>query len=174
MRRPPALLSPTCLPVTCLLLACLMTACGGTASTAEEIAEQVNAAREPAETQTGDLLLRASIAPTAALGEAITSRYGVQSDPRTVLLLAGVRRIDGVDGVDEVSVPATLSATARDLRGVCQTIAMNEVRLDGFIDHVGEVRITPPDTLGFEIVATTADGSTLELRFNREVFPAQR
>lgn len=171
MRRPPALLSPTCLPVTCLLLACLMTACGGTASTAEEIAEQVNAAREPAEARVGDLLLRASIAPTAALGEAITSRYGVQPDPRTVLLLAGVRRIDGVD---EVSVPATLSATARDLRGVRQTIAMNEVRLDGFIDHVGEVRITPPDTLGFEIVATTADGSTLELRFNREVFPAQR
>lgn len=166
MRRLPAFLSSTC-----LLLACLTSACGGTASTAEEIAEQVNAAREPAEAQVGDILVRASIAPTAALGEAITSRYGLEPNPRTVLLLVGVRR---VEGVDEVSVPATLVATVRDLRGVRHDVTLKELRIDGFIDYVGEIRIAPPDTLGFGITATTDDGITVDLRFSRDVFPARR
>lgn len=154
-----------------LWLSCLLAACGGSPSTADEIAAQVNAAREPAEAQVRDVLVRASIAPTAALGEAIASRYGVQPDPRTVLLLVGVRR---VEGVEEVSVPASLVATVRDLRGVRQDVALKELRADGFLDYVGEIRIAPPDTLGFEISATTEDGTTVDLRFSRDVFPAQR
>lgn len=152
------------------LLSCLLAACGGTPATQDEIADQVRASREPAEVQVGDLLVRASIAPTASLGGPIAARYGVTPSPRTVMLLVGVRR---VEGTDEVSLPATLVAHVRDLRGVRTPITLHEVRSDGFIDYVGEVRIAPPDTLSFEIVAEH-EGTPVELRFSRDVFPPQR
>ncbi|MCR6662789.1 MAG: DUF4426 domain-containing protein [Luteimonas sp.] len=151
--------------------ACLLAACGGQRTGSDEIAMQLNAAREPAEAQAGDLLVRASIAPTAALPEAIASRYGVRRDPRGVLLLAGLRR---VDGAQETSLPATLSVEVRDLRGVRRNVPLREVRLDGFIDYVGEVRAAPPDTLTFDVVAEDDDGNQVELRFSRDLFPPQR
>ena len=149
----------------------LLAACGGTPATQEEIAAQMNAAREPAEARVGDVLVRASIAPSASLGDAIARRYGIERDPRTVLLLVGVRRIEGNA---EASLPATLTARVRDLRGVRSRIALREIRSDGFIDYAGEVRVAPPDTLSFEIEAQLEDGTVLPLRFNRDVFPPTR
>lgn len=155
-----------------IALACLATAllaaCGGTPATQQEIAAQVNAAREPAEARAGDVLVRASIAPAASLGAAIAARYGVERDARNVLLLVGVRRIDGAD---EAPIPATLTATVRDLRGVPRPVALREVRADGFIDYVADVRVHPPDTLAFEIVVDAGDGVRVPLRFSRDVFP---
>ncbi len=156
---------------TVLVIACLLAACGGQRTTADEAADQLNASREPAEAQAGDVLVRASIAPTASLSESIASRYGVARNPRTVLLLVGVRR---VDGAEETSLPATLTVGARDLRGVRRVVELREIRVDGFIDYVGEVRTTPPDTLTFDVLAETDDGRQVELRFNRDVFAPSR
>lgn len=150
-----------------ILTSMLFAGCGGRPATEQEIAAQLNAAREPAQAQVGDLLLRASISPTSSLSETIASRYGVARSPRTVLLLVGVRR---VDGTTETSVPATLDAGFRDLRGVQRAIALREVRSDGFIDYVGEVRVSPPDTLTFDITADAGDDGGVRLEFSREVF----
>lgn len=156
---------------TALVIVSLLAGCGGQRTTADEIADQLTASREPAEAQVGDVLVRASISPTASLSESIASRYGVARSPRTVLLLVGVRRIDGTE---EMSLPATLTVGARDLRGVRRMIDLREIRVDGFIDYVGEVRTSPPDTLTFDVVAETDDGRQVELRFNRDVFPPSR
>jgi hypothetical protein len=145
----------------------LLGACSGRPASQEEIAAQMNAAREPAEAQAGDLRLQASIAPTALLGEAIATRYGVQRNSRTVLLLVGVRR---VEGDIETMLPAALDVGVRDLRGVRRAVPMREVRSEGFIDYVGEVRAAPPDTLTFDIVANAGDAGTARLEFTREVF----
>lgn len=151
-----------------IVIVTLLAACGGTPMSAEERARHVQAAREPAERQVGDLRIRASIAPTAALNEVVANQYGVRPDPHTVLLLVGVRR---VEGADEVSLPAGVIATVRDLRGVQRPVALREVRNEGFIDYAGDVRIAPPDTLTFDI-AVDVDGSTAAtLRFSRDVFP---
>src|SRR5690606_11547942 len=108
-----------------LVQCCLLAACGGTARNPDDIAAQVQAAREPAEARAGDLLLRASIAPTSALGDAIAQRYGVSANPHSILLLVGARRIEGGS---EVPIPAHLRVVARDLRGVRTTVPLHEVR----------------------------------------------
>ncbi|WP_165967341.1 DUF4426 domain-containing protein [Luteimonas aestuarii] len=145
----------------------LLAACGGRPASQDEIAAQMNAAREPAEVQSGDLRLQASIAPTSSLNDAIAARYGVQRNARTVLLLVGARR---VDGNVEASLPATLQVGVRDLRGVRRPVGMREVRSDGFIDYVGEVRVAPPDTLTFDILADAGEAGAARLEFTREVF----
>lgn len=144
-----------------------LAACGGRPASQDEIAAQMNAAREPAEVQAGDLRLQASIAPTSSLNDAIAARYGVQRNPRTVLLLVGVRQ---VDGDADTSLPATLDVGVRDLRGVRRAVEMREVRSDGFIDYVGEVRLAPPDTLTFDITADAGEAGSARLEFTREVF----
>ena len=151
-----------------MLVLGLLAACGGTPMPAEERARHVQAAREPAEVQAGDLRIRASIAPTAALSGIVARQYGVRPDPDTVLLLVGVRR---VEGADEIPLPASVTATVRDLRGVQQAVALREVRSEGFIDYAGDVRIAPPDTLTFDIAVETPGGDASTLRFSRDVFP---
>jgi hypothetical protein len=153
--------------VAALALAVLLVACGGRPVSQEELAAQLGATRVPAEARAGDLLLRASIAPTASLGEAIAAHYGVSRNPRTVLLLVGVRR---TDGATETSLPAVMEAGVRDLRGVRRPVELREVRSEGFIDYVGEVPVTPPDTLSFDIQADAGDAGIARLAFSREVF----
>jgi hypothetical protein len=150
-----------------MLLALASPGCGGRAVPQDERAAQANAAREPAEAQVGALRLRASIAPTASLGEAIATRYGVARDPRSVLLLVGARR---VDGGDEVPLPASLDVGVRDLRGVRRAVPMREVRSDGFIDYVGEIRVAPPDTLSFDVSADAGEAGVARLEFTREIY----
>lgn len=151
-----------------IAIVALLAACGGTPMSAEERARHVQAAREPAEMQVGDLRIRASIAPTAALGDIVAQQYGVRPDPDAVLLLVGVRR---VEGADEVSIPAGVVATVRDLRGVQRPVALREVRNEGFIDYAGTVRIAPPDTLTFDVAVEVDGNDAATLRFSRDVFP---
>ena len=158
-------------PIMTLAVAALLAGCGGSPATQAEIAAQVSAAREPAEVRAGNLLLRASIAPTVDMGSTVAQRYGITPGPRTVLLLVSLHR---VDGTDEVPIVTTPSAGVRDLRGVRSQVALREVRYDDFIEYVGEVRVTPPDTLSFDISADLGSDKTIELRFNRDVFPPGR
>lgn len=151
------------------LAALAVAACGGDPASRANLSAQAEAARLPAELQHGDLRIHASLAPTAGLNDAIAARYGVTPGRNVHLLLVGVRR---GEAADETSVPARVQARARDLRGVWQDVALNEVRSDGFIDYVGSLRVAPPDTLAFEITvhADGAPGPAI-LRFSRDVFP---
>lgn len=151
-----------------LTFAAAIAACGDPASRAD-LAAHREAARLPAERQVGDVTIRASLAPTASLGAAIVQRYGVEPGRDVHLLLVGVRR---GPAHDETSLPARVTARARDLRGVWRDIALHEVRSDGFIDHAGAVRVAPPDTLAFEIRVHPEGADAPEvLRFSRDVFP---
>lgn len=145
-----------------MLLAALLAGCGGAAP-----APQGNAAQEPAVLQLGDLTLRASAVPTTLLGEAAARQYGVDRDPRNVLLVIGLRR---ARAGGEISLPARVEARATDLLGRGQPLALREVRSDGFIDYVGVARISPPETVRFDIRVEADGAAPLELRFSRDFF----
>lgn len=116
----------------------------------------------------GDVSMRASVVQTATLGAEVASQYGIRRDPGTVMLLVAVRQ--GADG-NEVALPAQITATATDLRGQRQTIAMRELRVGDLLDYVGTVQTTLPDTLRFDVTIVREDGATSSLQFSREFFP---
>lgn len=151
------------------IAAAMMAACGTDAPPRADIAMAAEAARLPAELREGDMVIRASLAPAASLNAAIAQRYGVQPAGNMQLLLVGVRQ--GPPD-NEASLPAQVSARARDLRGVWQEVAMHEVRSDGFIDYAGGVRASPPDTLTVEVTVRLpgADAPAV-LRFSRDILP---
>lgn len=154
----------------CVLLAACLAACGGSdpARDADRFAQR-QASRAPAELQVGDLRIYASLAPTTALGPAITERYGIPPARDAHLLLVGLRR---GEAHADVAVAGSVVARARDLRGVWQQIDLRETRVDGFVDYVGTVHAMPPDTLSFEIVARADDDADPHvLQFSRDIFP---
>ena len=152
-----------------LLALCLLTACGDSPGDQADRAAQATASRQPAELVLGDLRISASVAPTAPLSALIADRYGVSPDRDVQLLLVGLRQ-----GPlhDETPVQAQVTVRARDLRGVWQDVAMREVRSEGFIDYVGSVRVTPPDTLAFEVTVRRPGTEAPDiLRFSRDLVP---
>ena len=150
----------------------ILCGCGGTSPTPPTMA----AAPTPAVLQAGDVTIRASAVPTHALGEAVAQQYGIERDPRTVLLLVGVRR---GSGTAETSLPARVRGSAVDLLGRRQEIAMREIRSDGpasgsgqgFIDYAGTVRISPPETLRFDLAIERDGAAPATLVFSRDFFP---
>lgn len=147
-------------------LAVLLTACSGPTPDSDA-ARQAAQLPQEAIVRSGDLLVRANTVPTATLGEAVARQYGITRDPRTVLLLVGVRR---VAGADETPVPARVSATAVGLLGKRQAPAIREVRSGDFIDYVGSFRIAAPDTLRFDVEVVADGGGRATLQFNRDFF----
>jgi len=127
-----------------------------------------NEAMQEATLRTGDVVVRANAMPTQSLGDAVARQYGIERDDKTVLLLVGVRR--GTDA-QETALPARIDATATDLMGHRQDIALREVRSGDFIDYVGTARVIPPDTLRFELQIALEGKSWGTLRFNRDFFP---
>lgn len=114
----------------------------------------------------GDVVVRASAIPTDMLGEAVARQYGIERAPGTVLLLVGARR-----GSAEAALPARVSATATDLLGKRQAIAMREVRSGEFVDYAGTARVIAPDTLRFDVEVATEGAAPMSLQFNRDFFP---
>jgi hypothetical protein len=139
-----------------------LAACGGAPpppSTAE--------AQLPATLQSGDVTIRASTVPTLQLGAAAAEQYGIPRDGGTILLLVGVRL--GV--AEDTSLPARVTASATDLLGRRQDIALREVRSGGFIDYAGTATLSPPETLRFDIVVERDGAPRESLRFTRDFFP---
>lgn len=150
-----------------LLLAAagLVAACGGTPQPASH--ESADAAPREASVRLGDVVVRATAIPTATLGEAVAGQYGIVRDHKAVMLLVGVRQ---GSGPQEAALPARLTASATDLLGKRQAIAMRAVRTGGLVDYVGVATVIPPDTLRFDINALPEGGQRMTLRFNRDFF----
>ncbi len=151
-----------------LALLALLPACGGEPGLPDRAA-RADASRQPAELQVGAARIHASLAPTATLNATVAARYGISPARSAQLLLVGVRQ-----GPlhQETAIPARVTARARDLRGVWQDVPLREVREDGFIDYVGTVRATPPDTLTVEITVRREGAESPDLlRFDRDIFP---
>lgn len=143
----------------------LLAACGGTPSSTPPAAQ---AAPEPAAVRVGDVRVHASTIPTMQLSEAVARQYGIARRDGSILLLVALRR--GPEG-SEVAVPGTVVATATDLRGRTQSIAMRESRADGLIDYIGTVETSLPDTLRFDLQINAEGAGPATLRFSREFFP---
>jgi len=153
---------------------CASFALGGCGGTSPVPPPATAATQAPAVLQAGDVTIRASAVPTAVLGEAVAAQYGIERDPRTVLLLVGVRR---GSGPEETSLAARVRGSAVDLLGRRQQIALREIRSDGpgpgqgFIDYAGTVRISPPETLRFDLAIERDEAAPATLSFNRDFFP---
>ncbi len=149
-----------------LALAVVLAGCGG-APPPHGGADPAQATQE-AIVRLGSVVVRANAIPADALGEAVARQYGIARDPGTVMLLVGVRRDHGGE---ETALPARVAATATDLLGKRQAIAMREVRSGGFVDYVGIARVIAPDTLRFDVDVAPEGGTPVNLQFNRDFFP---
>lgn len=132
-------------------------------------------ARQEAIVRIGDTTLRGSAVQTSMLDAGVARQYGIHREPGTVMLLVTVRQ--GADG-DEAAAPVRVTATATDLRGRRQTVAMRELRVADpgpgpgpvLLDYVGTVQTTLPDTLRFDVTIVRDGGATASLQFSRELF----
>ena len=125
-------------------------------------------AHADAVTRIGDVSIRASVIQTSMLNEPVAREYGITRDPKTVLLLVAVRQ--GPDAT-ATALPASITATATDLRGGRQDIAMRELKSGDLVDYIGTVGTTLPDTLRFDITVVRAGGATSTMQLQREFYP---
>ncbi len=126
------------------------------------------AAQQEAVVRTGDVTIRATAMPTTGLGAEIADRYGIVRDDDTIMLLVGIRKDTEAQ---EVALPATIQATATNLSGQRQAIALRELRSDDLLDYVGTVKADLPDTLRFDLVVVPEGASSTTLQFSREFYP---
>ena len=148
----------------------LLVACGG--SDPQPATAQPAVPRHET-VQVGDVTVRANTLRTADLDAQVAERYGIARDPATVLLLVGVRR--GA-GVDEVPIPARVTATVTDLRGQRHTLDMRELHGNDasgatVLDYFAVVETSPPDTLRFDIDVAWNGGPGTTLRLDHELRP---
>lgn len=150
------------LTLCCLALAVLV-ACGG--GDKPRPARKLDAVQD-AVARVGDLTVRANAVSTAHLGEAMAKQYGITRADDTVLLIVSVRQ--GPDGRD-VAVPADVSVTARTLSGTPAPLPLREVRTGELVDHVGTFKVTPPDTLTFDVKVARDGKQVASLTLTREI-----
>lgn len=147
----------------CCLALTVLVACGG--ENDPRPARKLDAVQD-AVARVGDLTVRANAVSTAHLGEAMAKQYGIIRADDTVLLIVSVRQ--GPDGQD-VAVPADVSVTARTLSGTPAPLPLREVRTGELVDHVGTFRVTPPDTLTFDVKVAREGKQVATLTLAREI-----
>ncbi len=116
----------------------------------------------------GEVSMTVSAIQAHRLSPQIAARYGAEHEAGTVLVVVSLRR-----GEDASAVPLAarqVMVTASDLLGRKQALAMREVRDGDLRDQVGLARITPPETLAFDVVAEDERGQRYRARFNRDFF----
>ncbi|MBN8212540.1 MAG: DUF4426 domain-containing protein [Xanthomonadales bacterium] len=144
----------------CLALA----ACG---NDAPKPAKRLDTPQE-AVARDGDVTIRANVIATAHLNERMTRDYDIPRDDSSVLLMVSVRR--GADGSD-VSLPATITASATNLQGQTRPIAMREMRIGELTDYIGTAQMTPPETLRFDLKIVREGAAASTMTFSRDFEP---
>lgn len=147
-----------------LLLTATLSACGG----GGKAPVPANSAPQEATSRIGDVTIRATAMPTAQLSEPVATQYGIARADNTVMLLIGVRK--GSDA-QETALPATITATATDLRGRRHDIAMRELRSGDLLDYVGTFEVSPPDTVRFDVTIVREGGASSTMQFTRDFYP---
>jgi len=156
------------------LLCVALVACGGNAPPAPPTSASANSATQEAVSRIGDVTIRASAIPTSTLSEQVARQYGIARNNETVMLLIGVRQ---GESAQETALPATITATATDLRGRVHPIEMRELRSGdaasgtALLDYVGTIDVTPPDTLRFDVQIVREGGATSQMQFSRDFYP---
>lgn len=147
----------------CALALALLAGCGRESSVPPA---QGNAAGSET-VKVGEVAMHVTAVQTGKLPEQVVRRYGAQRDARTVLVLVSLRR--GEDAAATAVSAQNIEATATELLGRKQRLALREMRDGELVDYVGTAQVSPPDTLHFEVTAR-ADGQTYRLKFNRDFF----
>lgn len=151
-----------------LAITCAVALAGCDGGNAPAPAVPAAATSQEAVSRAGGATIRASAVPTASLAAEVAGRYGIVRDDRTVLLLVAVRK--GTE-MQETSVPATITATATNLSGQRQPVALRELRSGDLLDYVGTVQTSLPDTLRFDLTIAVEGGATSTMQFSREFYP---
>lgn len=150
------------------VLALGLSACGRGGGADTPAAPTDPGAPQEAVTRIGDVTIRASVVQTSSLPEAVAMQYGIARSDRLALLLVAIRQ--GPEA-QEVALPATITATAIDLRGRRQDIPMRELRTGELLDYVGTAEIDLPDTVRFELTIVREGGAQSTMQFSREFYP---
>ncbi|GAB3747877.1 DUF4426 domain-containing protein [Lysobacter olei] len=151
-----------------LLVALAVSGCGGDGPSRPALSATAPSAPQEAVTRIGDVTIRASVVQTSSLSEPVAMQYGIARSDRLALLLVAVRQ--GPEA-QETALPATVTATAVDLRGRRQDITMRELRTGDLLDYVGTAEIDLPDTLRFELAIVREGGARSTMQFSREFYP---
>jgi len=154
-------------PATTLMTAGLALALAACSQGVPPPATPMQAPQE-ATSRIGDVTVRANVLPTQTLSEEVARQYGLTRDPDTVMLLVGVRQ--GPEA-QEVALPATVTAVATDLSGRRHDIALRELRSGDLLDYVGTLKVTPPDTLRFDVTVVREGGAQSQMQFTRDFHP---
>lgn len=117
----------------------------------------------PAQADFGALRVHYNALPTLAMSETVARSYGIERSADTALVMVALRR---VQAGDEVPASGRVEASASDLSGRRQTIALRDAVTGDYTDHVGTVRISAHDQLNFELAVRSADGAGT-VRFSR-------
>jgi hypothetical protein len=153
--------------IASLAFAFALAGCGNHASssTATAAATAGTVANGATATSNG-ITLRASVVETADLQESVARGYGIAREPNQALLLLAVRNAQG-----DNATPVSLQATVSDLKGGTRPLPLREIRAGDFVDRIGLVPVSAPDTLTFEVRAQLAPGSSSTVRLNRDFYP---
>lgn len=118
----------------------------------------------PARVTLGEIEATASVVPLTALNSAMARRYGVTPGRSGTLLVVGLQ-------AGETPRHASVSGHARDLRGVRQGLVFREIEVDGEVEYIAAVAVTPPDTLRFELEIDAGHGHRGSLKFSHDLLP---
>lgn len=114
-----------------------------------------DAQAQPHEARQGDYLLRSSTVASQNIAPQTAAKHGITPAPSRAVLNVVVLK---AGSAAEATVAAEVSASRQNLAGVQQTIALREVRANGYISYIGSYEFLPREVIDFTITATPADG----------------
>lgn len=120
--------------------------------------------------ESGDTVIHYNALPTAMLSAEVARGYGITRSANRALLNVSVHR-RGEDGSTRAT-NALVKAAATNPNGQRQELRPRRVQEGDAIYYLAEARITPQDTLLFEL-DITPDGTAQPIRaqFQQEFFP---
>ncbi|MDQ3058887.1 MAG: DUF4426 domain-containing protein [Pseudomonadota bacterium] len=107
------------------------------------------------EVRQGDYVLRSSTVASQSIAPETAAQHGIVPAPGRAVLNVVLLR-PGNPSTAEATVAAEVSASRQNLAGVQQTIAMREVRANGYISYVGSYDFLPREVIDFTITARPA------------------
>lgn len=127
-------------------------------------------AKAQSTTEADGFVMYANAIPSLDLAPGVARRSGLTRSRNRALLNIAVRRALPEGG--DVAVRADISATAINLGGQRQLLALREVREADAIYYLAEPRIAEGEALTFEVDARPEGASTvLQARFRQAFFP---
>lgn len=163
------------LRVSALVALCSLAGCGGAGPSAAASAQTQARSQEPEVLRVGQYSLRAQAMQSEALPEAAARAYNVPRSRRDVVLIITLRQ--GDDAVATSPADAAISVSAQDLLGRRREVALTPLHTSDLTDHIGTLRVNPPETLQFEVTARLPNRSEddtsapMQLRFARDFLP---